>query len=219
MDQQYLKEREEFLSTSYDRIERGEYETAVAGAKKRITRLPGDLDAWLVIAACWVRMNKFAEAAMILKKLERIVPGWFHVSECLGDLYRRQGMAEEALFHYRQALAPDQSVSWRLRNKMRLLGDTSAAEVPDDAQRRTSSFQTVTIAELYMRQGHFETARNILRTIIEKNREDREARERLKYVEAVLSGKKEAVLIRELTGWLAALQKMKREMPEGPFPL
>ena len=75
-------------------------------------------------------------------------------------------------------------------------------------------FYTLTMAELFLKQGHYETAKEILKNIVQKNPADCEAELKLKEVEIMLS-RKEGVssnerhlsVLNELERWISKITK------------
>ena len=182
-------------------------------AHERLNRFPGDIDSWLVVAACHVRMGRLDEARYILEKLDRMVPGWFQIAECLGDLYREKGMDDEALRHYRRSLVLDEGAAVRIAAKIAALEggtqeDSSRDEGPDLS---AATLQTVTLADLYIRQRHLATAMDVLHNVLKQDPSNRDARERLRFVKALMSGNKNAYALSELNRWLEKLPKLRKK--------
>lgn len=215
MDEKYLQEREEFLSLAYGEIEGRRYEAAAERAHDRLGRFPGDLDAWLVVAACYVRMGRREEARDVLEKLDRIVPGWFQIAECLGDVYREEGREDEALRYYRRSLALDEAAAVRIAGKIAGLEgereDESAGEEMPGVSAAT--LQTVTLADLYIRQRHLASAMEVLHNVLKQDPSNGEARERLRFVRALMSGNRNAYVLNELNRWLEKLPKRRNRVP------
>jgi len=211
MDESYLQEREAFLFRAHDDIDHGLYEKAVMCARERLDRFPGDIDSWLVLAACHVRTGRPDEARDILETLDRIVPGWFQISECLGDVYRAKGMDDEALRYYRRSLVLDEGAAVRIAGKIAALesgtqDDSSRDEVPD---LTAATLQTVTLADLYIGQRHLATAMDVLHNVLKQDPSNRDARERLRFVKALMSGNRDAYVLSELNRWLEKLPKLR----------
>ncbi|MCX5850580.1 MAG: tetratricopeptide repeat protein [Deltaproteobacteria bacterium] len=210
MDARYLKEREEFLAASFRALDGGFCEDAIRHARKRIERYPGDVDAWLVIAAALTKSGKFSDAEEILSELERILPGWGQIYEFRGDLYARRGNEKEALRYYRRALAPDDVLGVRIAGKMEAL-ERDVPPVPDGMKDAPGpvppDFQTVTLADLYIKQGHLVQAKDILTGILARDPSHAPAKECLAEVKASLGEGGPVPVVNELQRWLGSLKK------------
>jgi predicted Zn-dependent protease len=210
MDARYLKEREEFLAASFRALSGGMTGDVLGLAKKRIERYPGDVDAWLVAVAALTKSGKLKEAGEILAELGQILPGWGRIDECRGDLSARRGSAKEALGHYRRALAPDDAFGVRIAGKIEAL-ERDLSPVPDGAKEAPGpvppDFQTVTLADLYIKQGHLVQAKDLLTGILAKDPSHAAAKERLAQVKARLGEAGPAPVVDELHRWLGSLKK------------
>lgn len=212
MDPSYLKERESFILRAASEIDKGRYGQAKNAAEERLDRYPGDVDAWLVLAACFVREQRYTEAQAILNELDRILPGWPHIYECLGDLYRNRKMAAEAQEFYRKALNPDRDLRERIAAKMAALvsgPEGNGASV--DRERESliaSNFHTVTLAELYLSQGHIDKARDVVGKILEEDPAHPEAHRVMNRINAAKTPR-HASVIAQLDRWLMKLGQMR----------
>jgi tetratricopeptide (TPR) repeat protein len=211
MDSEYLRDREEFLSRAYRNMEKGLLHEALALARERIARFPGDVDAWLLRAACFVMMGRLKEAETILRELNQIFPGWPQVRECLGDVLRKRGVKEEAMECYRSALDHDPHIRVRISEKIE---SVQAGKEEDDLSEQGGlswDFQTVTLADMYIKQGHTEMAVSVLKNILKRDPENGEAREKLKFVDALRRKDGDAEVMGGLNRWLQKLRAGKHE--------
>ena len=81
--------------------------------------------------------------------------------------------------------------------------DSEPEEQPDVPPH---DFDTVTLADLYLQQGHRDMAQDILNRILAKDPEHAEARERLRQM-AATAGTRRGPVITELNNWLKNLQR------------
>ena len=78
-------------------------------------------------------------------------------------------------------------------------------------------FHTMTLAELYIRQGHLEIAADILEKILKRDAGNQKAAEKLHDVRAMLSDRtgngysrgRHSEVIKELTRWLKNIEKIR----------
>jgi len=162
----FLQEAEAFLAASDD-------ETALALAEARLLRMPADLDARSVICRVRIRQGRIDEAEAMLREMEASLASLSAVYAALGDACLKQGMQESAEAYYRKfmSLNPDAPLAPQIAERLEAIalapendqerGAGDSAEVPSD-------FQTVTLAELYIRQGHLRPAAEVLEAIIRK---------------------------------------------------
>lgn len=208
-----LKERQDFLSVEEGYLREGLYDKAIKLAKERLSRFPGDVDAWLVIASCRVNMGKLTAASEILKELEEVIRGWSLIYQCLGDIYHKKGLASEATQSYRKALNlnPDSQKKEQISGKISSAekdsqsDELTADDEVSDIEQISSDFHTITLAELYIKQGHLTIARNVLKKIIKRDPQNTKVLKRLEYVETLMGkGKvnKQALIVEELNRWL-----------------
>jgi len=208
-----LKERQDFLSVEKGCLREGLYDKAFKLAKERLSRFPGDVDAWLVIASCRVNMGELTEASEILKELEEVIRGWSRIYQCLGDIYHKKGLTGEATQSYRKALNlnPDSQKKEGISGKIPSTekgsrpGEVTTDDEVSDIEQISSDFHTITLAELYIKQGHLTIARNVLKRIIKRDPQNTKVLKRLEYVETLM-GKgnvnKQALIVEELNRWL-----------------
>jgi tetratricopeptide (TPR) repeat protein len=213
-----LKERLDFLSTAMEYLHRELYDNAITLARRRLDHHPGDMDAWFVIASCWVNMEKITEAQEILQQLEQIIDSWSQHYQSLGDSFRKKGLIQEAARLYGKALTmnPDAQSSEELSATIALLEEGSrpdeviADDQASDIEQISSDFHTITLAELYIKQGHLTMARGVLKKIIIRDPQNIKVLKRLEYVETLMDkGKmsKQEEIIEELEKWLDNLRQ------------
>jgi len=189
MNENDLQERKAFLEEAEALLSKSDYLTVLSLAESRLKRTPGDLDARIVICRVWIEQERLEEAGEILKEIEDILASLSQIYTCMGDIYLRKGMAESAQDFYRKfvSLNPDTTMERKISERLKGISEQhttdsrervqkeEAAPVPDD-------FQTVTLAELYARQGHLQMAEEILGAILNKGPHHPKAAELLREV-------------------------------------
>jgi tetratricopeptide (TPR) repeat protein len=211
-------ERKNFISEAERYLEKGLYEKAITLAKERQDRFPGDVDAWLILASCWAYMGKLTKTSEILRELEEVIQGWSLIYKRLGDIYQERGLLEEAIQSYRKFLClnSDPEKKKEVSEKIDSLGTGSN---PDDLfqsdeggniDQISSDFQTITLAELYINQGHLTMARNVLKKVIKRDPLNVRVIEQLEYVESLIgkgTRNKRTIIIEKLNKWLVRLRR------------
>jgi len=210
MDAEYLKDREAFLYHAYTMLDKGAFGEATKLAEDRIRRYPGDVDAWLLVAASAVSMGRLKEAERILRELNHILPGWPQICECLGDVLRRMGMTQEAMEYYKSARSLAPSMAERLAEKI-AANEAGREDDEPEADDIPADFQTVTLADMYRKQGDEKKAISLLRKILERDPENREAQKRLKVSDSLHDDNPTTEVVGELDRWLQKLKRGKRK--------
>jgi len=209
MDRTYLEDRKSFLSDIRAKADEELYDDAIALAEERLNRFPGDMDACLAIASCRARMGKPAEAEEILEQWLNIVRSQSRVYEVLGDAYNREGMIKEATDAYMKfvALNTDLPASGRASEKIASLQGITI-EDGDEPADMPANFDTITLARLYIKQGYFKTASDVLGRILENDPENVEAGKYAKHVKYLME-KGWGPVIDELERWLNGLREKR----------
>ena len=218
---------DEFLFRADVYLKEGLSDKAAALAQDRLDRFPGDVDARIIAGSSLVRMEKIEEALEFLKSVEDDILKWSRVFEYLGDIYLEKGLIEKATKAYRRfvslnsGLPIEKGVSAKLDS---LSGALDGDLLPDpenvgNSDNVSSDLYTITLAELYIKQGHLEMAGEVLKGILRSDSGGIRAAEMLKDVETTLKGRESRALsegkrisvIDELNRWLENLKGMKRD--------
>jgi tetratricopeptide (TPR) repeat protein len=203
----FLEEAEAFLDACDD-------ETALALAEARLLRMPGDLDARSVICRVRIRQGRMDEAAEMLREMEVSLASLARVYACMRDACLEKGMQELAQTYYRKfmSLNPDAPLAPEIAERLEGIApvmETDAQGEAGDTAQVPSDFQTVTLAELYFRQGHLRPAAEVLEAIIRKEPEQEKAAALLREVWAEESRQRYPHVIDELSRWLDNIGRMR----------
>lgn len=168
---------------------------AVDMALERLRVYPDDVEARVVLGIGWFRRGETAPALDVLRDLARDVTRWSPAFRVLAELCRAQGLEDEADRASRiyMALNPEseeaiRDLEDRLRRESRAYPE--AAEKPDEEAGlpRAADFKTLTLADLYARQGYRELAEALLREILAADPRNRAALERLDRLQSLSGG-------------------------------
>ncbi len=213
-----LRGRDAFREEAEAFLAAGDDETALALAEARLLRMPGDLEARSVICRVRIRQGRLDEAEETLRAVEASLAGLSRVYASLGDAYLERGLQESAQACYRKFLSLNPGAPLSPETAERLKG---IAEVPEtypegeagDATEVPSDFQTMTLAELYIRQGHLRPAAEVLEAIIRKEPGHEKAAALLGEVgEMILreeARQRYPVVIDELSRWLDNIGRLR----------
>ncbi|MHB8090103.1 MAG: tetratricopeptide repeat protein [Syntrophales bacterium] len=214
--------RRSFLVEMEPYFERNESQIVLNLAQERLKRIPDDLDSRIAICRVWLQQGRIDEARDMLGEMEDILSGLSQLYACMGDLYTKKGLADEAELFYRKFTALNPASSPALDSAVRLKEIGALAEA-DDYERGEEEgensdvfpdFGTVTLAELYIRQGHLPMAEEMLEKITGRDPQNERAGALLQDVRARLGkkagGQKNAGVIVELARWLENIGNLRR---------
>lgn len=209
---------ERFLSEAEALIEEGLHQEAFSLARERLTLFPGDVDARLICGRALAAMGKTLASLDIFRDIKKDLQNWVRILERMGDIFRASGDMESAEACYREH---------RHRSGDLLRRDASPRKMESQGGRRegqegelidnlSGSFKTMTMADLYIKQGHLDMAKRVLEEMMRSDPGSRKAAERLGEVEALLRGRgpiaEEAhskAILQELDRWLKNLERRK----------
>jgi tetratricopeptide (TPR) repeat protein len=194
-------------------------QTALDFAQSRLKKIPEDLSSRIVICRGWLIQGRIEEARDLLVEIGEILSGLSRLYECMGDLYSKKGLDNEAEIFYRKgrALEPQNPLPLDAERKSDAFEQSPGAgeyheeianpEMPPD-------FETVTLAGLYMRQGHYRMAEEMLVRIINRDGTNDRAARLLEDVRDHLAPMQERPMdediIKELSRWLDNMGSLSR---------
>lgn len=217
-----IDERKEFLACIESCLERNNFQTVCELAQARLQNLPGDVDAKLALCHALIRMGRLGEGLELLSQVEDAVISLGRIYASLGDTCQQSGLIAESIRYYERyiTLDPLSRKSEEIRKKLRVLRkdhiQTEEQEVPEDGDP-APEFCTLTMADLYIKQGHLDMAERVLERIVKREGQNEEASLKLAEVRAkqrekivaAFSEKKKERIIAELERWLGNLGRMK----------
>ncbi|MCE5282229.1 MAG: tetratricopeptide repeat protein [Deltaproteobacteria bacterium] len=217
MDQKDLQGRMAFLAETDASLDRGDFDTAMALARLRLQERPGDPDARIAVGRILVRQERLDEAWEMLRDLEQDLAVLSQLHVLRGDICLKRGAPLEAKVHYGRflELCPDAPGSQEVSDKLRTLEHPGEDGQPsgEDTAVVPSDFQTVTLAELYVRQGHLDQAVEVLETILRNDPGHEKAAAMLLDLRKG-SGQEDSAQVRagvveQLSRWLDNVQRMR----------
>jgi tetratricopeptide (TPR) repeat protein len=227
MAQSDPKERERFLSQAQFYLDNGLYREAEDFAETRLGDLPKDVDAQTVLCQVWMKTGRIHKVKAVLGEVEETISELSKFHLVMGDVCRKGGLTQEAIRFYRRftALNPRseqaRKVSWKLRRMEPAPGESPSPdrgdavdEMAEDAQI-SSDLYTLTLAELYIKQNHYDMAREVLDAILRKEPNNRKAADMIRELDRIRKerAERELALVRkkrvigELTKWLQNLSR------------
>ena len=192
-------------------------------AGERVRSFPADADAYVVAGRALLGMGRVDEARDVLREVGEIISKLALVYERMGDIYRKKGFHQDAAVCYEKfiSLHPSAEDAIKVIEKMMLL-EQEDQPVPEDGMIYDENIPdpelfTVTLAELYIKQGHLQVAAEILKEIICREPQNIQAAAILDSLKAALDQKSSASekfvesnnLINALSSWLKNIDRLK----------
>ena len=206
-------------------LARGRYEQALELAEARLKACPGDVEVMIIVCQSWLGLGNLEEAKQALTNLDRLHWRLASLYKGMGDACLKRGLEREAAACFRKGmlLLPE---AFEARQLSRALADVlgagaeKIAEIEDDQEAGDRAvrpdFNTLTMADLYERQGHLEMAAEVLEAIKRREPDNAEVIRRLSYLQAMmgvlpesLSTEPRAVVVGELSRWLKNLDRIR----------
>jgi tetratricopeptide (TPR) repeat protein len=224
----FEEERSNFLDEAEKLLEQNKLQEAFNLAGERVRFFPADADAHVVAGRALLGMGRVDEARDVLREVGEIISGLALVYERMGDIYRKKGFHQDAAVCYEKfiSLHPSAEDAKKVIEKMILLEqeDQPATEVGMiyDENIPDPELFTVTLAELYIKQGHLQVAAEILQKIIWREPQNSQAVAKLDSLKEELSSQSSASakfaqydnLIKTLSSWLKNIDRLKMHVAE-----
>lgn len=202
----------DFRRQAHGYMGNGQYPLSLNMAKERLIANPDDIPATVIACQSCLGMGNIEEARNYLARLDTVKDELSQLFKNFGDAYLQQGDEGQARVFYKKsaALSPDDG------DHAAALSHSDEGSEDEDSRDRSpdlsADFQTLTMADLYIRQGHHEGAREILAAILARDPNHKEARQQLDEVLALLNEKisdlpidKKTTVVHELSRWLKNL--------------
>ena len=177
-------------------------------------------EAYLDIAICrvWLLQRRQDEARDILNEMDDILVNLSRIYACMGDICMKEGMKDSAETYYRKFmfLNPGVPLSKDFTERLNGIEELHTTDAEGRAEGEVQippDFQTVTLAELYIRQGHLRPAEELLEKIIGQDPQNEKAAGLLQDVrERLLEGasvQQYAGVLAELSRWLDNVGRLR----------
>jgi tetratricopeptide (TPR) repeat protein len=188
----------DFRRQARDYMGNGQYSLSLNLAKERLIADPDDIPATVIACQSCLGMGNVEEARNFLARLDTVNSELSQLFKDFADVYLQQGDEGQAQIFYKKSAN---------------LSPVDEGSEDEDSQDRapdlSADFQTLTMADLYIRQGHYEGARDILAGILARDPNHKEAQQQLDEVLALLREKnidlpidKKTTVVHELSRWL-----------------
>ena len=218
----FNEDRNAFLQKAEALLRENNMSAILNLAGQRLQNHPADADALGIYCEALIGTGRIEEMRQWLIRVEEIISGLNLVHERVGDVCRENGFHQEAAACYEKfiSLRPDAEKAAEIIGKMALLEqeDKPAVSATDKEESPEREFFTVTLAQLYIDQGHHQDAEVILEEIIKKDPYNEQALTMLDELRSAMRAPSltenkmsshNDKLIRILSGWLKNIERLK----------
>jgi tetratricopeptide (TPR) repeat protein len=182
-----------FLSQAENLLKQNLLSEALILAEEQRRCSPSDVEAHVITGKILIRMGELDKARDMLTEVEQIISGLSFVYARMAHIYRETGLKSDAAFCYRKfmSLNPISEQAAEVAEKLTIL-EQQGSEVLgiDDSGVENipkPEFFTITLAELYIKQGHLQMAKDVLGEIIKREPGNINAAAKLDSVKAAMS--------------------------------
>jgi tetratricopeptide (TPR) repeat protein len=216
-------EHVEFLNESEELFRQNNLLKALNLATERLRYAPVDADAHIVMCDALIGMGRLDDAREVVRNLGEIISGLIRIYERVGDTYREKGFHQDAAICYEKVISlhPGDQKAREIIGKMFLLEQEDNPVLNVDVVHHENipepEFFTITLAQLYIKQGHLQDAEIILEELIKKEPQNAQALAILDELKAssvsqsLSNGKipEPDHLIKTLSSWLENIERLK----------
>ncbi len=183
---------------------------------------PADVEAHVITGNILIRMGELDKARVMLTEVEQIISGLSFVYVRMADIYREKGLTSDAAICYRKfmSLNPISDQTIEVVKMIALLDkqETDAQGSNDSSIENIPKpeFFTLTLVELYIKQGHLQMAKEVLEEIIKREPKNINALAKLDSVNEAMSQvqtvseehDKSNNLVQTLSCWLENIDRL-----------
>lgn len=200
------------------------YKGVIHLAEERLAQSPHDVDATIALCHAWIKLGHLEKAMAALGEVEDKIMRLADIYLSLGEICRMAGLAEESLRYYKRFLAINPHSPKAARAREIMASANGSAEIKESQEEQVDhvlapEFYTLTMADLYVSQGHLEMAEGVLEVIMTRDSEREAAIQRLNRIEEKrrsqmvlrLSQQNIRRVLDTLGRWLNNASRMKKE--------
>jgi len=193
-------------------------EALILAEKHRLCN-PLDVEAHVLVGNILILMGELDQARDILTQIDQIISGISFVYARMADIFSEKGLKSDAAICYRKFtnLNPISQQAAEIAEKLSFFEkqESGVSGIDDSGMENIHKpqFFTITLAELYIKQGHLQMAKEVLAEIVKREPANIVAAAKLDSVKAVMSKDKAGSadhdnLVDTLSGWLANIARL-----------
>ena len=218
----------DFMRKAEEYLRLNDLNAALNLARERLQEYPADAAATGIYCEALIGLGRIEEMRVSLDELAETMNGLNLIYERVGDACREKGLHREAATCYEKfiSLRPETEKAREVIEKMTLLEQenilSTEHEPADQGEDAEPEFFTVTMAQLYIDQGHLQDAEAVLEKIILREPQNIEAinlLDQIRMPQYLASEDTKESLINDtvletLTGWLKNIERLKAHAAE-----
>jgi tetratricopeptide (TPR) repeat protein len=223
----FEEDRGNFLSQVENLLGQNLLPEALILAQEQRRCNPLDIEALVITGNILIRLGELDKARDILTQVDQIISEISFVYVRMADFFREKGLKSDAVHCYRKfmSLNPISQQAEEIAEKISFLDkqESDASGIDDSCigDIHKPKFFTMTLAELYIKQGHLQMAKEVLGEIIKREPGNINAAAKLDLVKAAMS-KVGTVndehdcsndLVKTLSSWLANIDRLSAHAP------
>ncbi len=218
-----------FIQLAEAHLLQGRYEEAIRICQEGLEKTPEDLRGRAVLGKCYLEKGMFAEAKQVLEKVAEEIEECLPVFKLLSQVYLQEKTAEPALYRAPEREEPKTSSPPPEMNLRQQKLEEQSIPVNTDIQegpaiqgrahpedQRPKMMQTDTLAEIYLKQGHWKKALLIYQEILAREPDNSEVQGKYEMLKKRLGPQQSAASYRKV------MQKLERWLmtvaPQGSSP-
>lgn len=198
---------------------------ALSQTIERLNRFPFDIDLKMTYCDILMKMERHDDAAVIIDELEDTFLKLSKIYAHMGDIQMGREQYQEAVLSYKKFLYlnPKSGKAAKIRQILHSFHNNSKTEAKENGDEESQNinqvaphFRTLTMAELYIRQGHPDMAAEILKEILRNEPDNQTAADRLHQItnppiNATGSQDKQKTMrfIAELEKWIKNINRVR----------
>ena len=183
---------------------------------------PLDVEAHVVVGNILLRMGEFDKVRNMLTEVEQVISKLSSVYARMADIYGENGLKSDSAYCYRKFMNinPISEQVAEIAEKLSFL-DQQESEAPGIADSSIENipkpdFFTITLAELYIKQGHLQMAKEVLKEIIKREPGNNNAAVKLASVKVSMAKVKTGSdedkcsndFVKTLSSWLVNIDRL-----------
>jgi tetratricopeptide (TPR) repeat protein len=216
------EDRRDFLSRVENLLKQNLLPEALILAQEQRRCNPLDVEAHIITGNILIRMGELDKARDILTEVDQIISGLSFVYARMADIYREKGLKSDAALCYRKfmGLNPISEQAVEVAKILSLLeqqeSDASGIDESGIENIPKPEFFTITLAELYIKQGHLQMAKEVLGEIIKREPGNINAAAKLDSVNAAMPRVRTVIdehdcsneIVKTLSCWLENIDRL-----------
>ncbi len=210
----------------------GRYEEAILTCQRGLEKMPDSLPGRLLLGRCYLEKSMIPQAKEELEKVAREIEACFGVYQLLSLVYLHEKNVDKSLETLKKSLylpSPEEKpkkgvppleidllqrapIPPAATPEMDLPKTPGEMEKAGEAEKSTpTAFQTDTLAEIYIRQGHLDRALFVYQEILAREPENTAVQEKVDALKKQLEGDQKVAsqkkVLTHLEKWLAAVSR------------